>query len=159
MRNLNWPGATAFQKSSRDLYYYESDDKDGEGKQIFKFGGYQKQNGKLHYSIVNAAGHTIQMTQLAMSRQLIKDFTSTDHVLKCYDQDEAVYKCEVKNAMYEALEKCNDQGTVNDLGLCDCRTGFYGADCSVEPKNLVSGTLDIPARNWVTYKVRSNIKY
>lgn len=71
MKKLKWDGISDFYASSRNLYYYVSD----ENKEI-RLGGNFKQHKNLNVLMIYAAGHLVPSTQLAMSRNMLSDIIS-----------------------------------------------------------------------------------
>lgn len=72
MKKLDWDKMNLFHSSSRNIYYYKSDD-NGE----IRLGGNYKQYKNLHLLIVYSAGHLVPTTQLALSRSFITDIMTS----------------------------------------------------------------------------------
>jgi hypothetical protein len=58
----------------------------------------------------------------------------TDYVnygeLKCYDGDDCAT---LAGDMCNYMQDCNGNGSCSSsTGLCECKTGYFGADCSVQ---------------------------
>ena len=77
MKKLKWSEMDNFYASSRNLYYYVSDD-NGE----VKLGGNFKQHKNLNVLMVYAAGHLVPTTQLALSRNMLSDIIYNTTSLK-----------------------------------------------------------------------------
>ena len=81
LAKLRWSEMNSFYMSSRNLYYYISDD----NKQI-KLGGNFKQHKNLSVLIVYASGHLVPTTQLALSRNMLSDIIFNNSLL-CHQKD------------------------------------------------------------------------
>ena len=68
MKKLKWGEMDNFYASSRNLYYYVSDD----NKEV-KLGGNFKTHKNLNVLMIYAAGHLVPTTQLALSRNMLSD--------------------------------------------------------------------------------------
>lgn len=73
IKTLDWKGIEDWERSQRRLYFYDSDDLDKEGKQVKKIGAYTKEYRNMKFAIVQAAGHLVSKTQLAVTRDLFED--------------------------------------------------------------------------------------
>jgi hypothetical protein len=156
MKQLEWEEMPKFHEENRKLYYYESDDKDIEDHSVVKIGGFYKNYKNLNFVIVHAAGHLVAATQLAITRSFLKDLISDDHTLQCHSigGDE----CSVVDEVCELMNGCSDHGKCNSKGKCECSKGWYTADCSVKPTDILTD-FTLPPRNWVHFKAKKGVQY
>ena len=76
MKNLKWEGMKDFYASSRNVYYYVSDD---EGE--VRLGGNFKSYKNLQVLMVYASGHLVPTTQLALTRNMLSDIIYHNELL------------------------------------------------------------------------------
>ena len=87
--------------------------------------------------------------------QFVKDFIMKGH-LYCETENGT---CEsVASDMCKYMNDCYGNGSCNSYGKCECKSGYYGADCSTTVTNLssASGNKDsqsVTASRWYYYKV------
>ena len=120
--DLNWEHLDDFYMSSREIYYYHSDDNDE-----IKFGGNFKRYENFYFLTVYEAGHLVPTTQLALSRQMLVDIFEEGE-LQCHHPEN---KCKVDSAACEYMNYCNNHGQCKN-GHCICEEKYFGADCSVK---------------------------
>lgn len=101
MKKLKWRNMTDFYASSRYTYHYKSDET-GE----IMLGGNYKQYGYLNLLMVYNAGHLVPSTQLALTRQMLKDMVESQK-LKCHKAD---LKCSLDSISCEYLNNCSGNG-------------------------------------------------
>ena len=146
MKDLKWNEMNNFYKSSRNLYYYASDDN---GK--VKLGGNFKQHKNLSVLIVYAAGHLVPSTQLALSRNMLSDIIYNNTLL--WHQTEG--KCSLDIKTWNFMNNCTNHGECNQ-GKCACSSGYYGADWSITVDTLGSNSFTLNATSWRYFKVDSS---
>ena len=102
MKKLHWDGMSDFHASSRNLYYYVSDD-NGE----VRLGGNFKRHRNLNVLMVYAAGHMVPSTQLAASRSMLADIIY-EGGLQCHHEEEG--KCSLDEYTCELMNQCSGNG-------------------------------------------------
>lgn len=98
---FKWNGMQDFYKSSRNLYYYKSDD-DGE----IKLGGNYKQHKNFHFLVVYAAGHFAPATQLALTRNMLSDVINYGELICNSNQS-----CNLDQNACNFMNNCAGQGS------------------------------------------------
>lgn len=78
---LEWSGMDEFKASSRNKYFYVSDDNNE-----IRIGGNFRQHKNFNFLVVYAAGHMVPATQLALSRSMLSDIIFHGG-LQCHHQD------------------------------------------------------------------------
>ena len=146
MRKLKWSEMNNFYKSSRNLYYYASDDN---GK--VKLGGNFKQHKNLSFLIVYVSGHLVPTTQLALSRSMLSDIIYNNTLL--WHQTEGQCNLDIKT--WSFMNNCTNHGECNQ-GKCACSSGYYGADWSITVDSLGSNSFTLNATSWRYFKVDSS---
>jgi carboxypeptidase C (cathepsin A) len=101
MKKLKWDGMEHFYASSRNLYYYVSDDNDE-----IRLGGNYKQYKNLHVLMIYSAGHLVPSTQLAASRSMLSDIMFKGD-LQCHH---AEGKCSLDEYTCNLMKNCNGNG-------------------------------------------------
>jgi carboxypeptidase C (cathepsin A) len=101
MKKLKWDGMSAFYASSRNLYFYVSDD-DGD----IRLGGNYKKYKNLNVFMIYAAGHMVPSTQLATSRSMLSDIMFNGG-LQCHHADG---KCSLDQFTCSLMKNCNGNG-------------------------------------------------
>ena len=146
MKKLKWNEMDNFYKSSRNLYYYVSDD----SKEI-KLGGNFKQHKNLAVLVVYASGHLVPSTQLALSRNMLSDIIFNDTLL--WHQKEG--QCSLDNKTWNFMNNWTGNGKCNQ-GKWEWSTGYFGADCSILVNSLESNLFSLNATSWRYYRINSN---
>jgi hypothetical protein len=152
MKKMTWTHIDAFHASSENVYYYESDD----NKEI-RVGGNFKQHKNLMLLMVYSAGHMVPSTQLATSRSFLKDFVN-DQQLKCHATDDI--KCKLDDVACRYMNNCSGNGECVNGKCLSCKTGFYGADCSVKPRPFVSDSnVQLGPQGWYHFSIKNGEDY
>jgi len=145
MKKLKWDGMKDFYASSRNLYYYVSDDNNE-----VRLGGNFKSYKNLNVLMIYAAGHMVPSTQLATSRSMLSDII-TNGTLLCHERDG---KCSLDETTCNLMNNCTGHGQCI-TGKCKCDAGFYGGDCSITTTSLAAGTISLNATTWAYFTLGS----
>lgn len=152
MKKLTWKYINDFHASSENVYYYESDDNDE-----IKVGGNFKQHKNLMLLMVYSAGHMVPSTQLAASRSFLNDFIKYQQ-LQCHATDET--KCNLDDVSCKYMNNCSGNGKCVNGKCTSCKSGFYGADCSVKPTLFKSGlNFVLPPQGWSHFSITNREDY
>ena len=146
MKKLDWEGIDEFHASSRNVYYYASDD----GGEV-RLGGNFKHHKNLHLMMIYAAGHLVPTTQLALSRSMLSDIIYNDKLL-CHLSDGT---CSIDQKTWEMMDNCNGNGNCVN-GKCVWNSGYYGGDWSVTTEALDIDDPVLNATSWKFYKLDAN---
>lgn len=147
LKQLKWKGMKQFNASSRNLYFYISDD----NKEI-RIGGNFKKYKNLSLLVVYAAGHMVPSTQLALSRNMLSDIIYQDE-LQCHH---AEGKCSLNVKTCNLMNNCTEHGSCLN-GKCICKAGYYGADCSITTETLYTDSFTLNATSWRYFKLGSGV--
>jgi len=112
-----------FLASPQKIYYYKSDD----GSEI-KLGGNYKQIGNFNFLTVYSSGHLMPASQLALSRNMLSDLISSNS-LQCHKESG---DCSVAEVSWEHMNYCNGRGDWVEGYCVNWKSGYYGADCSIQ---------------------------
>ena len=145
MKKLKWSEIGNFSSSSRNLYYYVSDDK-GE----IKIGGNFKQHKNLSLLVIYAAGHLVPATQLALSRNMLSDIIYNNTLQ--WHLKNGTWNLDEKTC--SLMNKWSNNGKCN-LGKWKCSNGYFGADCSLTTSDLSSITFNLNATSWRYFKLNN----
>ena len=146
MKTFKWKEMGNFFSSSRNLYYYVSDD----NKKI-KLGGNFKQYKNLSLLIVYSAGHLVPTTQLALSKSMLSDIMFNDGLV--WHQEQGNWSLDVKT--WDLMNNWTDKGEwIN--GKCRCNDGYFGADCSITVDSLYSNSFILNSTSWKYFKIEGD---
>lgn len=152
MKKLTWRHINNFHASSENIYYYKSDDNDE-----IRVGGNFKQHKNLMLLMVYSAGHMVPSTQLAASRSFFNDFINHQQ-LQCHATDET--KCKLDDVACKYMNNCSGNGKCVNGKCASCKSGFYGADCSVKPALFKSGlNVEIAPQGWNHFSITNREDY
>ena len=142
MKSLKWSEIDKFHESSRNLYYYVSDDK-GE----IKLGGNFKQHKNLSLLVIYAAGHLVPSTQLALSRNMLADIIYNNTLL--WHQKDGKWSLDEKT--WNLMKNWTQHGKWVQ-GKWKWDSGYFGGDCSVSPSSLSSASFVLNSTTWRYFK-------
>lgn len=119
-----------FWKQARKVYYLQ----DGQGNNVV--GGYYRSDQRFTFLNVLRAGHFVPWTNMATSRQFLKDYLNVQK-LGCYNATRQANQCSTADIMCSYMANlngdiCSNNGVCDAVltGHCQCNDGFRGADCS-----------------------------
>lgn len=88
--------------------------------------------------------------------QFVKNFIEKGHL---YCETDTSGKCSsVASSMCDYMNDCNGNGECNSYGKCECKEGYFGADCSATVVDLTSkdgneASESVKASRWFYYSV------
>ena len=145
MKTFKWKEMDSFYKSSRNLYYYVSDN-NGE----IKLGGNFKQHKNLSFLVVYAAGHLVPSTQLALSRSMLSDIMFNNSLI-CHHKEG---NWSLNDKAWSFMKGCAGRGTW-EQGRWKWDSDYYGADCSISVKTLNPISFTLNSTSWRYFKIGS----
>lgn len=129
IKQIDFDGREMFDLQPRKVYKYY-DQFDGSEK----VGGWYRHHENFTAIVVPQAGHMVPAYQPYASMQFVKNLITKGH-LSC--ETESNGECNsVASSMCKYMNDCSGNGDCNSYGKCECRTGFYGADCSTSVVDL-----------------------
>ena len=147
LKNLNFTKDSFASRNTKNIYYYTN----AEGKETvggsFKVWVDRKYN-KLSYANVYAAGHQIGNTQILTSKAMLQDMMTSGKI-SCHRKNGY---CTTEQTVCYHMNNCNKNGQCMDQ-RCVCNELAFGADCSIVPTNITSGTIEMFPRQWIYFKV------
>ena len=133
-----------FWKQARKVYYVQDAATDNS-----VVGGYYRSDSRFTFLSVPKAGHFVPTTNMATTRQFLRDYLSPQRELGCYnDKRKAANGCSTADIMCDFMSvpsegtiplACSGHGSCDSKfsGLCTCEKGYRGADCSDKYEVLV----------------------
>ena len=131
IKKIDFPGREMFDLQSRKVYRYY-DQFTGHNN----VGGWYRHHGNFTTVIVPNAGHMVPAYQPYITSNFVKNLIERGH-LHCETEDNGLCPS-VATHMCSYMKDCHGNGKCNSHGKCECRTGFFGADCSTKITDVSS---------------------
>src|SRR5690606_12724901 len=133
----------------KNIYYYKNEKGEETVGGSFNTWVDRKYN-SVSFATVYNAGHQIGNSQILVSKSMVYDMMNGGKLLCHRENDET---CMADQSVCAKMNSCGYHGQcMHNRCFCDYETAF-GADCSILPTNLTTGTLEMFPRQWAYYKV------
>lgn len=131
-----------FWKQARKIFYLQ------DGANNDTIGGYYRTDSRFTFLSVPKAGHFVPTTNMAATRQFLRDYISPARALGCWNADRnRINQCSTADIMCKYTKnatfglECMGNGNCDSAitGQCTCFKGYRGADCSKQVTDLYDG--------------------